>query len=513
MEFGPRQIITHVIAPLAAMTLLAGCTPGEHPAAPERPPAAVPAIPTTEGYEPPTDAQLCAGPFKPIGRFAPDATVAADEGRDYAAGYTYGTGELNDQEVATLTADIRRNLNLPVKFPDAVTETQQYEMESISANPDLQKAAEAASLIALAQASQYYSADVLRALNLSSISFVSNITKRPGAEAGLINRPGGLYDDTLRTIFINVQIQGGKVADLVELIQHEIWHVIEHRLLCNATDYAKDDAFSRYNTIDYQPIKPDGTLQIDPKYTLPGKERVFVSPYGASAIYEDRATTIQWTLGERGLILEGDPDYDSPLAHKQAELVRRIEAISPGFTDFLMQRTLFFRAGLDGHPTVPYPMGAHTELDEYLQTALYPGKFVPAEVTITNAITDHKSVRMLTHGIVEIKNPLTGSTRVVKNPILLPGVDGSIAGVAWATDDSGLQAYAFDPNLMKLRYSGSSPNLVSGEMKPKLAQSRISDYIAGLQVGRDVTEAAGDFTPDALAPVDSDYMGVLTRAG
>lgn len=155
---------------------------------------------------------------------------------------------------------------------------------------------------------------------------------------------------------------GDSLAVLRQVVTHEVLGHAVHDVICGGNVF-NDKELAQYNngyeylgnTDDSKSIEEIKAhyKQIPHELLDVGPKRTFTREYGASNTAEDFATIVEFTLEERGLILPGDPDYDSPLFKKQQLVVKRIEQLLPGFTSYAQQRTLALRNTPDSELNKP----------------------------------------------------------------------------------------------------------------------------------------------------------------
>lgn len=119
--------------------------------------------------------------------------------------------------------------------------------------------------------------------------------------------------------------------EMIAVMYHEIWHSIKDQLLCR-TDDESDEAFSGLNPIPYSAHNHDIFALAE------DSDQAFVSLYAETSLEEDEAETFGHMMTE-GPILPGDSNWGSPLQLKEAEILRRLESMTPGFIESLLKRS------------------------------------------------------------------------------------------------------------------------------------------------------------------------------
>lgn len=157
----------------------------------------------------------------------------------------------------------------------------------------------------------------------------------------VVSEVGGAYVDSQDAIYITTGKQTRTTYTLVHrALFHEITHAIDRKVMCGEVDVDLDLSFSGGS--HYAGWGRELNLS-SPDDFRPGKDREFADAEGIESVNEDRATTAALTFYSRGIIQKGDPDYGSPFHTKQQEYLRRIEAMNPGITKYLIKRTADIR--------------------------------------------------------------------------------------------------------------------------------------------------------------------------
>lgn len=491
----PGRVHRTLTAPAAALLLLAGCASDNkiESAQPEEWSVSIPEITT-----PTTPSDLCSEPNVYLKPFSQSKKLKEDQDQILQYGQRNSIDELNDLEVFKLMGDLKTELGLNVTFPEKPSDDAFYKFGTIANNPEKQREALTASLSNLVEAVQVYSADVIKALNLKEIAFVDTIKKKPEfKDLEGLDEAGGLYDPDTNTIFIDVaSYKGLFFSDTTNIVVHELSHAIDAQLLCSAEDRRIDHAFTQYNTQEYQGYDDEGH-DIADKYIRPTPTREFVRGYGISNADEDRATIIEWTFNQRGLIQPGEPDYGSPLQKKQAELIRRLELLSPGTADFLKLKTILLRSNIGYHGVIKSE-NSDNELDEFMQSSLYPGELNSAADILEMAVKDGKPMEILVGGILEISNPYNDKPQLIANPILMRNEAGEINGVTWASKYS-FNAHYLDRIKMRILFSGDKPSILSGivsEIQDDQPYAQTQFLPQSLSIGGVTTEQIYSYTPN-----------------
>lgn len=135
---------------------------------------------------------------------------------------------------------------------------------------------------------------------------------------------------------------------MYKIIAHEVAHGL-HYYLCDGSE-KYDQRLG--DGVDFIGRLPKGATReeaealfanIPPEQLAYGKERVFPNEYSATLVTEYFASIMEFTMEQRGLIMPGDADFESPLYYKQQMIVERIEHVLPGFTEFLQKQTVVLR--------------------------------------------------------------------------------------------------------------------------------------------------------------------------
>jgi hypothetical protein len=166
----------------------------------------------------------------------------------------------------------------------------------------------------------------------------------------LSNSVGGHFSVDESEIHIEFDTfgNGDNLSTLRGILAHELMGHAAHAAYCRG-NYLADEEISRLNG-NFEYISEPGLVvdaaeyeKLPEEYFAYGPNRLFPREYGAHSVAEDFATIVEFTLEQRGLIREGDADFDSPLHHKQQIIMLRLETIMPGFAAFAEKRTNFLR--------------------------------------------------------------------------------------------------------------------------------------------------------------------------
>jgi hypothetical protein len=279
---------------------------------------------------------------------------------------------------------------------------------------------------------------------------------------------------------------------------HEIEHLLAFKVICEGYDAVTDKEFSLIGSHEY--AGRDEIESIKDYLYRPNREREFASKYGGTVVEEDRAEIFLWTINDRGLILPGDPDYESPLRKKQELLVSRIEQLVPGFTTSLEELTRELR------------IVGRTELDRWLENPYESDQFGAISEILKSALDQQRPVEQLRGAVLIISQENENEYKAIENPIVVRDEDGQIYAVAWADPLTGLEGGFFYKDLMSLRNAeDTDPRIVSDEMtfskrsevlKFDPAILMIGDVLASeFDDGRLLTESE----VNSLWPVYSEY--------
>lgn len=463
----------------ASLAILAGCT-GEVNQEQEPWQATIPEIPSQSIA--PTHIDLCEEPNIRLPKLQISDKISEDYDTILEGGLRDQFNPLTLSESLQLMEDLQDEYGLSISFPENPTSVTYHDFGTITDDPEAMEAAVTTNLISIVEAVRLFSPDILKAINLSEIAFVKDIVRKPTYEGEDISLDviGGLYDQNNNRIYIDMTSfddSNNYFVKTQHAVVHEILHAIDHQLLCSDQDFFVDEAFTKLNTQPYQEYNSE-EMNVDIKYIRPSKHREFANDYGTSNVVEDRATILEWTLTKRGLIQPGDPDADSPLARKQEELVRRLEELNPGISNFLQLITNGFRDGTAHRYSYDNYTGQDNELDLYMTTEHFPEEYISAEETIRRGIEQGINFEVLTNGILEVQRPYSSQPIIVRNPIILRSPEGEVAGVAWSSgsrtgsSDSeilfNVEAHFFDRTRMNLRFEGDKPELLTSPVIPKI---------------------------------------------
>lgn len=473
----PSRLRTLVAPLMVGVAMVASCTQQEATPPPDMWQVS---IPSPESSAPSSANEACAEPDATIAPFAVDPKLAGDYDNIYSKGARkYLNAEpLNAEEAFTLLEDLKEGFGISLTFPEQAREDALYTFGPIEDDPAVREAAITRSISGVAEALTLFSPEVIKALNLTEIAYVDGIKRKPGFEGIGIDVAGGLYDPHTNTIYIDVAAfgeSGTLFGETIETVVHELAHAIDEQLLCSGENIGIDPSFTKFNSRPYQGYKDDGNT-VDTKLTRPNPQREYANAYATSGVAEDRATIVESLLTNRGLVLPGDPDAESPYARKQAEIVRRLEKLAPGFTQFASLRTLWLRQGAAHNYAYDGYGGIDTELDLSLQTAAYPDELLSSVEFGDRAIKEGKPLEILTNGVLEITQPYVSEPLVIKHPIIYRGPDGEITGVMY-TDRSSVglnpgegpralfESHFFDTTRMKLRFDGDQAIYAKGPLE------------------------------------------------
>lgn len=357
-------------------------------------------------------------------------------------------------EALELIDGINKTYGVPIHFPSKSVETEGYVMTSIDENPDYKYEAVRRDLTAVLDVFKHFTPNTLRALDLNGLDFMGNISPKTNSEDdGSYTFVVGRYGATDNMInAANTTMKSRASQDSMEsIVEHELGHAIDQDLLCGPGDIEVDDAFTARNTMGYIP-ESDRRSFIEDKYLVPSTTREFANDYAAKSVLEDRASTLAWTLDERGLILEGDPDWGSPLQYKQKEIVRRMEDLMPGFTTQLALLTRSLRY-----------YGNH-ELANNLQNEHFPGEFLTGQEVISRMIRKKIPVEVF-HGVVQRKvvGGYGAEAEYFNDPIILRDAGGKVNAIVWQGDDARVRATYFDSQSMTFYGEDQMPVLYKGQ--------------------------------------------------
>lgn len=319
---------------------------------------------------------------------------------------------------------------------------------------------------------QHFSPGLIRSLNLSEIAIVSHIGSTNSENTELYTR--GFYDDDKNTIFLSYSPEA-TAEDNWAVLAHELMHAIDFQLLCNEQDIEADFDFSQFNTIPYT-RNPSILQEMRDAYLVPNSRREFFDPYSATDPLEDRAVTLEYTITRRGLILEGDPDYLSPLYQKQHKLVSRLEEVNPGVTEYLTDLTMQLRRNS--------LYTGEGELISFVENEHYPDEYMHAHDLIVRIAHDGLPVKVLTNGVVVYEDG-NGGTTLINNPVLLRGINGQVNLILWNIDNN-LYASFFDRHLMKVYVDGESPVLGTTTLNERYGELSGGSVAGTVGITRDI---------------------------
>jgi len=230
-------------------------------------------------------------------------------------------------QAESYAADLAAMYDVSVTFQEEPIEA--YERDIAPFDPSQESMGYAAALRSAADGLRQLPPELVRALELDEIRFVGGMDGKDGVISA-----AGLYTNSDNDILIAQTTHEAGAS----VVLHELTHALDHKLLCREGE--EDVALAQLTSVPYQYYETDQLADI---YTGANERREFAWSYGATSLGEDRATIMQLTFYERGLILASDADYGSPLRAKQAEIVRRLEELTPGVTDYLEDRTTELR--------------------------------------------------------------------------------------------------------------------------------------------------------------------------
>lgn len=332
---------------------------------------------------------------------------------------SYSEPEETREELLQAVEALQQEYGIQLKIQQDVEVTPEYTYLPVPA--DFPSHTLNQRLDQLASALSVYSPEIIAALSLKNIVLTGGIVRTEGFDDGgnVVDNPAGIYN-LMDAIIADVN------TPLELTMVHEFIHAIDHKLLCGPEDLYFDEAFTSHNSIEYAGYTDD-VYQQDLKYTSVGPEREFASPYGMSTILEDRATILEWTILNRGLIKENDPDWDSPLRYKQQELVRRIDSMAPGFRDIIERRTFNLRQN-------PY-----SELAAHIP---FPGQeeyYTTMSDIIYRSASENLPLTQLRGAVIAVRTNADESVpswRVIENPVIVDDEEGRIIGYG-SIDETG----------------------------------------------------------------------------
>ena len=271
----------------------------------------------------------------------------------------------------------------------------------------------------LATALSYFSPELIKKIGLTEMALVNQITRTPGYDDGgsVVDAAAGVFIGDSNIIYVDI----GSMWNIEDVVVHEVIHAIDSKILCG-DDMFIDDALTKYNTIPYTGFGEE-LDKVDPLLAIPTADRMYFRTYGAANVAEDRATILEETIMRRGLILEGDPDWGSPLQLKQAELVRRLEGVTPGFGNYMLKRTIFLRNS------------SNNELNDFIPNPYEDGELSSVSDIIENAYKNNLPVEQLRGVVLTESIPGgEGNSLIVENPIIIRDEGGEVRAVAWANE-------------------------------------------------------------------------------
>lgn len=308
----------------------------------------------------------------------------------------------------------------------------------------------ARAISATVDAIQLFHPNLIKALGLKEIVFTGPMyqEKEINGETIQVNQVGNyLSGGSTNYVKIRADIPND---DIAITIVHEIIHVIDAQVLC-PEDTDEDPLFTYHHQFEYDPeIFLDPGVTISDRFLLPGPDRIFPNAYALTSVEEHRAEVAADMFFGRGLILEGDPDYESPLYFMQRELLRRLEITSPGIERTLLDQTLNARYI---ELILANRMPADTsELQQNIEANQNPDLKTTALAHIELILENEQEIEQLNGVVMEFRSPRTGQTRrAIENPLILRDSRGRITAIAWADESSHLNATYFDDALMYLR--------------------------------------------------------------
>lgn len=295
-----------------------------------------------------------------------------------------------------------------------------------------------------------YPSELIRALGLSDIVIASHIEDRARTDPNTREPEiySGFYEDGNIFLAYNPEIPLENESTAV----HELTHAVDDILFCGTDargdeDTMLDFALREFNTVPYNYCNAEA--EVNDHLTFPNLSREFVRDYGACNPLEDRATILEWTMVERGLIQDGDPDYLSPLHGKQQELVRRLEEVVPGITRYLQARTLEIR-------NRSFETGAG-ELNQVIDYEHLPGGVASINETLEEIVRMGYSVETLVSGAI-IHEQADGQRMTISNPALLRNSSGKITMALWSENGAPRIRY-IDAHTVRILTSETEPLL------------------------------------------------------
>jgi hypothetical protein len=478
--------IKYLAAPLLAGSLVLGCNNPElgtqHNEYWEQPPG--------------QDDNLCTIADFNVGEFE-ESQLVAETQEDIFSNYLKPMdGYLDQQSTLEIIDSIDREYGITVSFPEEPSEISIYQYETLAGDDEAMRSAVTTNLQSLMEALQLFSPNLIRALDAPEIIYVKNITRKAefNDHQDSVDIPGGMYDLAEGKIYVDMASaidNSTFFSETSAVVVHELIHAIDAQLLCGSTDIDVDLAIEQYNTINYQGFR-NGEETLEDKYILPSEYRVFVNDYGATNVSEDRATILEWTLVDRGIIQPTDPDAHSPLAQKQAELLSRLEDLCPGTIQFIEQRTDLLRSGVAHNYNYRGIDGVYNELDLYITSELFPDEQLSGHEILTRAEKLGLHLEILSNGLLETVNPFNMASQHVKSPILIRNPEGEITAVAWGNDtyifsenpeqsvdiSRQTEVHYFDQNRMTIRHDSEQPAIITGPLKAESVEIPDESYDA-----------------------------------
>ncbi len=352
-----EKLAKQSLAPLLAVSILAGCgspkDPGEnrenHTTISVVTPAQLPEIVASASPTPEPvvekAADLCSTDNPVLSTFNNESSSAATQDAKTLLEKKLESNEpVDDETINAVLRSINETYGINAIMPPEGTKYGSIVVRA--ANPTLDKwrhdFAVKDGLIGAIDALSHFSPDLIKKLGLTNLILADGLDdeSRP-LEDG--EDYAGFYLPDINSVIVDLQSHSAITgSNMPSVLPHELSHAID-AMLCEK-EPESDEAFTRYNTRRYNDQTADERPMYDNTLVTPSVTRELVGLYGARNVLEDRAVVFTWTLMQRGMILEGDPDYGSPLYNKQLELVKRLDEVTPGFKDFIAAQTAKFRA-------------------------------------------------------------------------------------------------------------------------------------------------------------------------